>query len=211
MKKTLWISLLMCGVFGVSAAQTVQIDEKGRAENLSKIPPKSGLNQQDRKFIQFANASNLFEVRFSQALLKRAKGAWAREFARDMIREHSAAHEQLKLLARDKGVALSERLPADMQAKIDRINRLSAQEAERTYRQEQLKAHEETAKMMERQIKNGSDSMVRNYAVKMLPGVKMHHELAMQRMSMTGNTTRMGRKAATADGYKKPAKKQKDR
>jgi len=191
MKTTLLIAGLAISLSSLAPAQNVRISQDGRPENMARIPPKAGINAQDRKFMNFACHSNAFEIMSSELALQRAQSEWARNFARDMIREHTMAQNELKMLAREKGVQLDQTLPKKMQAELDRLSRLSGAEFDRAYRDIQLKAHQETALMMERQIKNGRDSMIRNYAVKSLPAVKKHREMAMQRTTMMGHTTRM--------------------
>lgn len=166
-------------------AQTVRVNPQGRVENMNRIKPRNGISAQDRQFMMDAAASNMFEIESSELALQRAQSAWAKQFARDMITDHKAAQAELMTLARQKRVTLPERLPSKHRSMIDRLSRLNGEAFDAQYRAMQIQGHQETARKMETQIKRGNDSMVRNYAVKMLPAVKMHLKHAQQRTTMT--------------------------
>jgi putative membrane protein len=185
MNKGLMAALVGCLVVGTSAAlaQNVKISPGGRPEQMNKIPPKNGLNTQDRAFVMQAAHINMGEVELGK-LAQRRGGAWAREYGSDMVHEHSMALEELKKAVRGKNVSLPNNIDRKHQMVHDRLSRLSGAAFDNAYRAAMVSGHGEAAQKFAVEIKRGRDSMVRNYAVLMLPGVKLHQKLAQQRKTM---------------------------
>lgn len=180
-------SLLVLSVLGLSIVASAQnkvvISADGRPSRISA--PKIGLNPQDKMSIMNAKVSNLLEIKTSEIALKRGTSAWTKRFAKDMIRDHSAAHEELRLISKRKGVVLDKKLPADKMAILRKLESVPRSKFDAMYRMVQIAGHKETAMKFEKGIKNGKDDDVKGYLIKMLPAVKMHLKAAETKMTMT--------------------------
>ncbi|RYG31146.1 DUF4142 domain-containing protein [bacterium] len=182
MKSSLLAASLLALVVTASAQTKVDISADGRPSRISA--PKKGLNTQDKMSVMNAKVANLFEIKTSEIALKRGQNAWTKQFAKDMIKEHSAAHEELRLIAKQKGVMLDKRLPKPQMAILRKLETCPRAQFDAMYRQVQIMGHKETAMKFEKGIKGGNDGDVKGYLIKMLPAVKMHLKAAEMKMTM---------------------------
>lgn len=178
-------------VLGVSALATlgtaqVHIANDGRA---SKVPvPRAGLTKQDLTFMNDAAVSNMFEIATSKIALAQASSPWAKEYAKEMIDEHTGAQDELGLIAKDAGVSLPTGLPAQQQAIVAKLGKTMGTGFDEAYRQVQIDGHQQTSAKFDKEVKTGHDSGARNYAIKILPAVRMHLKLAKLQKTMMGET-----------------------
>jgi len=186
--KTAWTACAVAGlVIGVmpAFAQKIPISRTGMAEHVDKVVLTNGLNQQDMAFLRQAATINMAEVMLGK--LAQEKGdSWAKGFGADMEREHSGALEELRQLAERKGVTLPHDIDMKHQQLCNRLSRMNGSDFETAYRAAMISGHGAAANVFAAEIERGHDEMVRDYAVKILPGVKMHQMLAMDRKTMKG-------------------------
>ncbi len=172
---------------GVAAfAQKVPISKTGYVSKIGA--PKKGLSGQDAKFIKDASAGNQFEIQSSQVAMKNGASPFVRQFAKEMIVDHGAAYNELKVLATKKGKTAPKALPPDKQAIVDRLKGLRGAAFDAAYQKAQVAAHAETAAKMSKEIQGGNDADVKSYAIKTLPAVKMHQKMLATKTTMMGKT-----------------------
>ena len=180
MKPILMLSALVLAV--AACAQTSVSKATGYPDKVGM--PRTGLTAQDKKFMMDAAAGNQFEIKSSEAALKNGSSEFVKKFAKQMIVDHSAAFEELKLTASKKGMTVPKKLPAPKQAVVDKLTGLKGAAFDVAYIKAQKDAHAETAMKMEKEIKTGHDADAKNYAIKTLPAVKMHQKMLATKMVM---------------------------
>lgn len=142
---------------------------------------RSSLSQVDREFMVKAAQGGMAEVQYGQIALQRASSNTVRQYAQRMIQEHTKANNELKALAKAKGVTLPKNIGEKNQKLKQRLLRLSGARFDREYMEEAgVKSHEEQAKLFERQIERGQNPDVIDFARKTLPVVQMHLQQAEQ-------------------------------
>jgi putative membrane protein len=179
--KALCVASLALGIAPVIAQ--VRVSPTGHPDDMRKIPPRSAINRQDRTFMKEAAYINRAEVMLGQ-LARQKGGSWAREYGADMEREHTAAFEEQKQTARRLGISLPAGIDRMHQNVYDRLSRLSGSAFDNAYRTAMINGHAAAAAKFAMEIRRGNNSMVRNYAVTMLPGVKLHQTLAQRRRTL---------------------------
>lgn len=183
MKPTLALTV---GALAALGTAQVRIAQDGRA---NKVPvPRSGLSAQDSAFMNDAAVANMLEIATSKVALAKATSPWAKEFAKEMIDEHTGAQNELSLVAQAKGVKLPTGLPAKQQAIVVMLQGTPALSFDEAYRKVQIQGHEQTSAKFDLEVKSGHDSGARNYAIKILPAVRMHLKLAKLQKTMMGET-----------------------
>lgn len=187
MNRLITTALGICLVASYAGAQSKRpaITPQGRIDNMSKIWKTRGISSQDRQFLMDASASNWMEIRTSQMAESRATGPWAKHFAADMIADHKAADAELRQLARKQGIALPAKPPAMVESMVSRLAKMNGPTFDSTYREIQIRGHEMTVAKLSNEIKNGHDTDVRSFAVKMLPVVEQHLKAARMHTTIT--------------------------
>jgi putative membrane protein len=153
----------------------------GAAATPTRSQPSSGTHQlswQDRRFMRQAAQAGLFEVTKSQLALDRSDNRHVRQFAAQMIRDHTKANQELKQLAASKGVRLPRRPNAHQRMIIRRLARLSGTHFDCAYMAVQVRAHLQAIAIFRREVRQGRDPAVQAYAASTLPVLRMHLRMA---------------------------------
>jgi putative membrane protein len=173
-KRALGIAVMLLLVGLVSAPV-------GAAATPTQTEQSSGghkLSWQDRRFMRQAAQAGLFEVSKSELALTRSDNRHVRQFAAQMIRDHTKANRQLKRLAAGKGVRLPHRPNAEQRRIIRRLSGLSGRHFDCAYRAVQVRAHLQTIAIFLREVRHGRDTAVTAYAAMTLPVLRMHLRMA---------------------------------
>ena len=118
----------------------------------------------DRKFIHDAAVGGMFEVKVSQMAADKTSNAGVKSFAEMLVKDHTAANQELKQVAQQKGVALPDSLPREKQRQIDQLAKKSGDDFDRSYiREVGLNDHRKDIKMFEKESKNGKDADTRAF------------------------------------------------
>jgi putative membrane protein len=149
----------------------------------------STLNKQDHHFVMEAARGGLMEVQVSQMAQQKATSDEIKQYARQLEQDHTKANEQLKAIAKERGVEL----PADLgphQAMVSQLNGLSGAEFDRTFMKMQVNHHKKDVNSFRKESKNSMDSDLREFAGSTLPTLEQHLRQAQTLASQTGTRGR---------------------
>ena len=164
----------------------MKIYNDGRA---NKVPsPRAGMTTQDVSFLKDAKVSIMFELATSRLAALYATTPWGKEFAKEMVDEHTSSGNELDMIAKEAGVALPTGLPAAKQTIVAALQKANGTGFDEAYRKTQIDNHQSANATYDREIKMGHDSAVRNFAIKTLPAIRMHLKLAKLQKTMMGAT-----------------------
>jgi len=163
--KTLCASVMVLTLLSVALAQDARREEKGGKDI-------------DQTFSVKASASDLAEINLSRIAVKSAGDKSVKEFAQQMIDDHSKTSKQLLEMANKKNLKVAERMDAEHDKMASRLAKLSGAEFDRAYMAGQLKDHEEAVALFEKQSKDGSDKDLKAWAEKTLPHLREHLKMA---------------------------------
>jgi putative membrane protein len=91
-----------------------------------------------------------------------------------MVKDHSAANQELKSLAASKNVSLPDGPGVAAQAKKAKLEALSGSTFDKAYLANQIKAHQSTVTLLQTEISSGKDPDAKAFAQKVLPTVQSH-------------------------------------
>jgi putative membrane protein len=162
---------------GVSA-QAAQKKEEPKAEQPSSKSSKSpspaastaALSAKDKAFMKEAAKGGRMEVDMGKMAQKQGKNADVKSFGSRMVTDHTKANNQLKSLAKKKGVSLDDAAP--------KMEKMGDATFDKDYMAAMVKDHEKDVAEFEKEAKDGSDPDVKAWASKTLPTLKKHLELA---------------------------------
>lgn len=139
------------------------------------------LSAQDRDFVMRAAQSGMAEVEASRAAATRAANGKVRDFAQQMVRDHTASNEELMRIAQSKGIQLGTELDPEHRQRVEALMALQGDEFDRAYMQDMgVRAHEEAVQLFERQAREGQDPDLRAFAGRMLGALRQHLAMAEQ-------------------------------
>lgn len=134
----------------------------------------------DRMFATKAAQGGMAEVMISQLALQKTHNSQVHAVAHRMVKEHTAANEELKAVAERKGMALPTQTDRMHKAAYAKLSRLSGAAFDRAYMAGQEKDHAATVKLFEKEIAQGSDKDLSGFAVKNLPTIEDHTKMIFQ-------------------------------
>ncbi|MEY2493759.1 MAG: putative rane protein [Verrucomicrobiota bacterium] len=168
---------LCLSVPAYGAEETPKADAAKKTDTTKKSDTKSDktstaapLSDKDKNFIQAAAKGGMMEVEMGKMAQKQAKNADVKSFGSRMVTDHTKANNQLKSLAKKKGVSLDDAAP--------KMEKMGDATFDKDYMAAMVKDHEKDVAEFEKEAKDGSDPDVKAWASKTLPTLKKHLELA---------------------------------
>lgn len=129
----------------------------------------------DRKFVEEAASSGMFEVQVSQLAATKATDPAIKEFASMLVDHHTKANSELMQLANAKGVEVSPAPKRALRRDMEQLGKKSGAEFDRDYvRNVGIKAHETDIKLFEKAGKELKDPELKAFAAKTLPTLQQH-------------------------------------
>jgi len=139
------------------------------------------LSKSDMSFMSTAAQSGQLEIEASTLARKVATSPEVQSFADRMVTDHTKAAEELKALAKAKGVKLPVGLsPAD-EAKIDALGKLQGEQFDKQYAEQiGVAAHKKAVTLFKNATQNAKDADVKAYAEKTLPVLEQHYKMGQE-------------------------------
>jgi len=141
----------------------------------SKAPAAHAGDVSAAEFVEKAGIAGQFEIASSQIVAASTQNAEIKSFAEQMIKDHTAAAEELKTTAATR-FTVPNALDARHQKMIDEL-KSGGKLADASYVKMQVKAHEEAVKLFGAYSKQGDDAALQAFAVKTLPTLQMHYDM----------------------------------
>ncbi|WP_423198935.1 MULTISPECIES: DUF4142 domain-containing protein [unclassified Cupriavidus] len=136
-------------------------------------PPTTSLSTDDLRFVDEAIMASEMEVAASELALQVSSDPKVTAFARRMVKDHGAAAEALRKLAREQGVTPQKRVPEAPE--LARLRSLKPPQFEEAYiRTVAVDAHEQAVLLFQNQATRGKDPALRAYADRLLPMLREH-------------------------------------
>jgi putative membrane protein len=123
--------------------------------------------------------ANKFEIDTSQLALKYGKGAEVKQFAQQMIDDHTKAGEEFKKAVADQNIdPPKDALDLTHEAKYAKLRVFTTENGfDGSYVAEQLAAHKNAVELFRNYSQNGQAGPLKDFATKTLP--TLEHHLAM--------------------------------
>jgi putative membrane protein len=144
------------------------------------------LSHKDSSFLKDAAEAGNAEVSASQTAVTQSTNADVKSFAQMMIDDHGKAGAELKGLADQKGVKVSDTPSETKKLEIKMLAQRKGASFDQHYAQSiGVKAHEDTIKLFQKEADKGDDADVKAWAAKTLPTLTHHLELAQNLKTRT--------------------------
>jgi putative membrane protein len=144
------------------------------------------VSRRDRKFIQEAAESGLYEVQSAQLAAVKATDPQVKSYAAMLVDHHTHANNQLVQLANARKVVLPVAPPRRMRLAIEQMGKKDGAAFDREFVEDVgVKAHERDIKRFEKAAKDVQDSQLKAFAERTLPLLREHLAQA-QRLAKSG-------------------------
>jgi putative membrane protein len=136
--------------------------------------PGTHANDADHLFIKQASIGGMAEVEAGKLAQQRAQRPAVKDFARQMVTDHTKANDGLRPLQRAINSAAPKDLDMDHKVMRAQLSALKGDAFDHGYLQAQVTDHQKTAQLLEWEIGSGQSDQVKAYAKATLPIVLDH-------------------------------------
>ncbi len=151
--------------------------------------PQQGakLARGDRKFIEQAASSGLFELQAAQLAATKATDPAVKRYAAQLADHHGAANGELMSLANSLGLELPPAPKRAMRNQIEKLGKLSGAEFDQAFAQNVgVKEHEKDIKAFQKAARNVKEPQLKAWIDRTLP-VLQQHLAAAQNLPAAGD------------------------
>ena len=175
----------------VTGGQSAPMAQPGTGTR--NVPKDAKLARGDRKFIEEAANSGMFEVQVAQLAAAKASDANVKSFAGMLVDHHTAANNELVQLANAKGVELPAAPKRALRRDIEKLGKKSGAEFDRDFvRDVGIKAHEKDIKLFQEARKDVKDAELKAFVDRTLPKLQEHLAAAEQLPQSGRDASAMG-------------------
>jgi len=171
---TLW----GCGSKSTETTDTTEFADSTNeavADNAATDSVSSAIKD-DAEFAVAAANGGMAEVALSKIAEEKATDPKVKEFAKQMIKDHSKANDELKTLASSKNITLPSAPNEEKQKAASDLGGMSGSNFDKAYISQMKKDHEQTVKLFEDGQKDVKDADLKAFIDKTLPVIKAHAE-----------------------------------
>jgi putative membrane protein len=199
MKKTIFYSFAVCAMVSVFACQSPSSKNGNTADStgINEAPPNNAdanrdvtnmpdsskmatttVDDKTHTFMNDAAVGGMTEVEASKLATERAMSPRVKMFAEMMVKDHSAANEELKTIARGKNVNLPAELGGKNQDHITDLSKKKGTDFDKAYMKMMEGDHKDVVDAFEKCAKNGTDPDIKTFCSQKLPTLRMHLDSA---------------------------------
>lgn len=131
-------------------------------------------------FVEQAAMGDMYEIEAAKIAAARSANPDVKAFAAMMTEAHAKTSAALKaaIAASGQAIAPPAALNADMQAKLDKLNKADAKDFNEDYAESQVEAHQTMLNLMSRYANDGAFGPLKTFAVETMGGVQAHLDSA---------------------------------
>lgn len=135
-----------------------------------------------QEYVRRAAIGDMFEIQASKLALDKSKSADIRNFAQQMIDDHTATTKRLESALNDSalGITPPTSLDADHEAKLDALRSASGQDFDRLYLDQQTAAHQDALDLHRNYAASGDNAELRSAATEIAAKVSEHLDKVKQ-------------------------------
>ncbi|MBO9596004.1 MAG: DUF4142 domain-containing protein [Niabella sp.] len=182
------LAALMVVISVIAPACSTVSDSKKAAEdsNTARFNKSDTANpsvatlEKDADFAVTAADGGLMEVKLGQLALQHGRRKEVKAFGRMMIKDHTAAGNELKALATQKNMVLPDSLSDGMKKKYNRFLGLKGDAFDKAYIQLMVEDHQEDVAAFRHYAGSGADQNLVQWANRELPVLEAHLQQAKQ-------------------------------
>lgn len=189
MKKITLSAFLIASLLSFSACNSNKSEdskEVAEEQNEKKMDdtPMEAL-EDDSKFAVAAADGGMIEVKLAELAATNASSQVVKDFAKNMVSDHSKANEELKALAQQKNITLPMALSDDKQKDYDDLAKKQGKDFDKAYASYMVDDHDEDVKEFEKAAKDCKDAELKAWAGGKVPTLQHHLEMAKKMKDAT--------------------------
>jgi putative membrane protein len=135
-----------------------------------------GLSAGEQQFVKKAAAGGLAEVKLSELANERASEPKVKDFAKQMVTDHTQANDELKPIAESNKIPVPTKLTGEHEVAYKHLEKLSGAKFDAAYIQIMVSDHDKTVGAFEEASSKLKDPALKAFVDKTLPVLRQHKE-----------------------------------
>jgi putative membrane protein len=152
--------------------------EDSSATQAASVKAAQSVSDSDSKFVKEASEAGTAEVEFGKLAATKASTDSVKQFANQMVKDHTEANDKLKKLAEAKGLQLNTELSDKHKKTLAKLEKLSGDKFDKEYMTAQREDHKKAVSLFKKQSEKGNDPDLKNFAATTLPTLENHKKEA---------------------------------
>jgi putative membrane protein len=128
----------------------------------------------DESFFKNAAEGGIAEVNAGKLAETKGASQSVKDFGAMMVKDHSAANQKLASIAAAQGVKLPDSPSVMQMAEGKELQMKSGESFDKSYIKGQIKAHQDTVELFQKEIASGKNAQAQQFARATLPTVQAH-------------------------------------
>jgi putative membrane protein len=141
-----------------------------------------GLSAEEQQFVKKAAAGGLAEVKLSELADNQASDPKVKDFAKQMVTDHTQANDELKPIAESNKIPVPTKLTGEHEVTYKHLEKLSGAKFDAAYIKVMVSDHDKTVSAFEEASSKVKDPSLKAFVDKTLPVLRQHqqhiHEIA---------------------------------
>ncbi|MEJ0103538.1 MAG: DUF4142 domain-containing protein [Bacteroidota bacterium] len=158
-----------------SDSTTIRTDT-GSSATIEKNP--STISKADSEFIISAANAGMTEVTLGNIAIKNSSNDKVKAFGEMMVKDHTAAGDELKKIASARNISVPDALSEESQKHVASLEKKQGKEFDKAYINMMVEGHGKVLKEFEDIQSKGSDAELKAFAGKTVPVIKGHLDSA---------------------------------
>jgi putative membrane protein len=150
---------------------------------LTAAPALSAVSAADKQFAAEATQGGLAEVEMGQLALQKANSPQVKQFAQRMVTDHTQANQELLQLAKSQNLDVPTQVDAKHKSDMDMLRGMNGTAFDTAYMQHMVQDHQKDVAEFQKQAQSGGDPALKSFAVKYLPVLQQHLQMAQSTAS----------------------------
>jgi putative membrane protein len=144
---------------------------------LTSVTAKAeGLSAEEQQFVKKAAAGGLAEVKLSELAGDRASDPMVKDFAKQMVTDHTQANNELKPIAESNKIPVPTKLAGEHEVAYKHLEKLSGAKFDAAYVQIMVSDHDKTVSAFEDASTKVKDPSLKAFIDKTLPVLQQHKQ-----------------------------------
>jgi putative membrane protein len=135
---------------------------------------KDDPNPKAKGFLPTAISAGIAEVKLGELAEKQSSNDDVKDFARTMIKDHTALNEKLMNLAKDAKLGVVQGLEKDQRMTMERLSKLRGGEFDRDYMKSMVEDHKKAVALFENEAKTTTNETCKSVCESALPTIREH-------------------------------------
>jgi putative membrane protein len=149
-----------------------------RAEEINE--EREAVPEDASEFATRAAANGMFEVEAGKLAQQQATSTDVKNFAGQIVNDHTAANDELKQLASSLNIALPQSITEDQREKLNDLREKQGVEFDKEYMDMMVSDHKDSVGNFEDAAEDAESADLKNWAAQKVSVLREHHQMAEQ-------------------------------